>query len=332
MSKLFEVTIEVTQRCPNQCIYCSSWSSPGKTETLDFATICACVDDAASLGASLINLSGGEPMLRPDIAEIADYIHNKGLKIRLYCSGIYYDGSYHTIPIELLESIKGKVDVMIFNYESYIPEVYAKIMGTAARNLGLLEETIRNAIQIGINVEAHLVPMKCNFHQIPDTLEKLYAMDVQKVSLLRLVPQGRVDENEEIVILSEDEETELKAMLTELSEKYTKDKLRLGKPSRKGKFSSCNTGTVRLAVRYDGFVFPCGAFKDGIEEYEGYKPDNVKERRLADIYENSEYIKKVREGLDAYYEGEVVEPCYGQYYRRERNGAARIDIDTNITC
>ena len=103
--------------------------------------------------------------------------------------------------------------MMIFNYESYIPEVYAKIMGTAARNLGLLEETIRNAIQTGINVEAHLVPMKCNFHQIPDTLEKLYAMDVQKVSLLRLVPQGRVDEKEEIVILSEDEETELKAML-----------------------------------------------------------------------------------------------------------------------
>ena len=326
MSKLFEVTIEVTQRCPNQCIYCSSWSSPDKTETLDFATICACVDDAASLGASLINLSGGEPMLRPDIAEIADYIHNKGLKIRLYCSGIYYDGSYHSMPIELLESIKGKVDVMIFNYESNIPEVYAQIMGTAAKNLDLLEETIRNAIQTGIDVEAHLVPMKCNFRQIPETLEKLYAMGVTKVSLLRLVPQGRVDENEEIVILSEDEETELKAMLAELSEKYTKDKLRLGKPLRTGKFSSCNTGTVRLAVRYDGFVFPCGAFKDGIEEFEGCKPDNVKEKRLAVIYENSEYFKKVREGLNNYYEGEVVEPCYGQYYRRRERKHGNDDV------
>ena len=191
-------------------------------------------------------------------------------------------------------------------------------MGTTAGNLDSLEETIRNAIQIGVNVEAHLVPMKCNFRQIPDTLERLYAMGVQKVSLLRLVPQGRVDENEEIVILSEDEETELKAMLAELSEKYTRDKLRLGKPSRTGKFSSCNTGTVRLAVRYDGFVFPCGAFKDGMEEFEGCKPDNVKEKRLADIYENSEYIKKVREGLNAYYEGEVVEPCYGQYYRSKK--------------
>lgn len=318
MSGLFEVTIEVTQRCPNQCIYCSSWSSPDKTETLDYDTICACVDDAASLGASLINLSGGEPMLRPDIPEIADYIHGKGLKIRFYCSGIYYDGACHSMPIELLKSIKGKVDVMIFNYESYIPEVYAQIMGTTAGNLGLLEETIRNAIQTGIDVEAHLVPMKCNFRQIPVTLEKLYAMGVQKVSLLRLVPQGRVDENEGNVILSEDEGKELNAMLAELSEKYTKDKLRLGKPSRTGKFLSCNTGTVRLAVRYDGFVFPCGAFKDGIEEYEGYKPDNVKDKRLADIYKNSEYIKKVREGLSDYYEGDVAEPCYGQYYRRRR--------------
>ena len=318
MSKLFEVTIEVTQRCPNQCIYCSSWSSPDKAETLGYETICACVDDAASLGASLINLSGGEPMLRPDIAEIADYIREKGLKIRLYCSGIYFDGSYHAMPVELLEAVKGKVDVMIFNYESYIPEVYALIMGTAARNLDLLEETIRNAIQIGINVEAHLVPMKCNFRQIPVTLENLYAMGVSKVSLLRLVPQGRVYENVENVILSADEEKELKTMLTELSEKYSKDKLRLGKPSRTGNFSSCNTGTVRLAIRYDGFVFPCGAFKDGIEEFDGCKPDNVKQKRLAEIYENSSYIKKVREELNAYYEGEVVEPCYGQYYRRER--------------
>ena len=75
------------------------------------------------------------------------------------------------------------------------------------------------------------------------------------------------------------------------------------------------TGTIRLAVRYDGFVFPCGAFKDGVEEYEGCKPDNVKEKRLKDIYANSAYITKVREDLEKYYEGTVEDPCYGQYYR-----------------
>lgn len=315
MSKLFEVTIEVTQRCPNECIYCSSWSTPDKCEALDMETICHCVDDAATLGAKQINISGGEPLLRTDIAAITDYIHKKGLKIRLYCSGIYYDGTYHTMPLELLESIRGNVDVIIFNYESSSPELYAQIMGTTPDNLVLLEETIRNTIQLGFAVEAHLVPMKCNFRQIPATLERLYAIGVSNVSLLRLVPQGRVDENEDLVLLSEEEQRELKSMLAELFQNYDSNKLRLGKPYRSEKYTTCNTGTVRLAVRYDGYVFPCGAFKDGIMEYEGCKPDNVKEKSLVEIYEKSAYIAKVREGLAAYYEGDVEEPCYGQYYR-----------------
>lgn len=319
MNKLYEVTIEVTQRCPNHCIYCSSWSSPEKRESLSLETIFQCVDDAAMLGAQLINISGGEPMLRPDIAEIVDYIHRKGLKIRLYCSGIYYDGKYHTMPLDLMKSIKGKVDVLIFNYESFVPEVYSQIMGTPLTNLQLLEESIKNAIQLDITVEAHLVPMRFNFRQIPDTLERLYAIGVSRVSLLRLVPQGRVDENDDKVILSEGEASELKTMIGELSEKYPHNKLRLGKPSRSGKFTTCNTGTVRLAVRYDGFVFPCGAFKDGMEEFEGCIPDNVTEKRLAEIYESSAYILKVREGLMDYYEGDVVEPCYGQHCRSLRS-------------
>ena len=315
MKELFEVTIEVTQRCPNQCIYCSSWSDINKTAMLDLQTICGIVDDAAELGAKLINLSGGEPLLRPDIADIADYIHTKGLEIRLYSSGIFYDGSYKTMPTAILESIKGKVDHLIFNYESSIPELYANIMGTRPENLALLDRTIRNSLEIGIPIEAHIVPMKCNFRQIPQTLEKLYEMGVSKVSLLRLVPQGRVEENEGMTILSAEEQNELTDLLEMLSKKYDKKKLRLGKPQRTSKFSTCWTGTIRMVVRYDGLVFPCGAFKDGFITFMGQKPANIMEQRLLEIYQDSEYLKAVRNELAEYYEGEVCEPCFGQYCR-----------------
>lgn len=314
MKGLFEVTIEVGQRCPNKCVYCSSLSSPDKGQMLNFSTICGIIDDAVVLGAKLINISGGEPLLRSDIVTIADYIHSKGLKIRLYTSGLYYDGKYSSLPTELLESLKGRLDYLIFNYETSDPKLYGMIMGTPAKNHALLEVSIKNAIAAGFDVEAHLVPMKCNFRQIPRTLEKLYAMGVTKVSLLRLVPQGRVEENIDLTVLSSEEDIEMREMLQSLSADYG-NKLRLGKPYRREKFSSCMTGTIRLAVRYDGFVFPCGAFKDGMMTYEGCRPDNVNEKRLKDIYESSVYIAKVREGLSHYYERGVTEPCYGQYYR-----------------
>ncbi len=314
MKELFEVTIEVLQRCPNKCIYCSSWSNLDKTEALDYVTICGIVDDAVELGAKLINISGGEPFLRPDVLDIIDYIKSKGLKIRLYTSGIYYNQGYQSIPNPLLEAITGKVDTLIFNYETAIPELYARIMGTVPGNLLLIEDTIKKAINLGIPVEAHLVPMKCNYREIPQTLGRVYSLGVSKVSLLRFVQQGRSVENVEVTVLDEKEEEALKEMLKELSGKYG-DKLRLGKPYRSERFSTCWTGTIRLAVRYDGFVFPCGAFKDGMMSFKGYAPENIRDKRLADIYRNSMYIKVVRAELEKYYEGEVLDPCFGQHCR-----------------
>lgn len=318
MKDLFEVTIEVLQRCPNKCIYCSSWSSLDKTEALNFDTICGIVDDAVELGAEQINVSGGEPFLRTDIISIIDYIKSKGLKIRLYTSGIYYSQGFQSIPDTLLEAIAGKVDTLIFNFETAISDLYAKIMGTVPGNLLLIEETIKKATNLGITVEAHLVPMKCNYREIPQTLELVYSQGVSKVSLLRFVQQGRSVENVEVAVLAKEEEEALKEMLKDLSRKYG-DQLRLGKPYRSERFSTCWTGTIRLAVRYDGFVFPCGSFKDGMMTFKGFAPENIREKSLSEIYRDSEYIKAVREELAKYYEGEVSEPCFGQYCRNQCN-------------
>lgn len=312
--RLNEITIEVTQQCPNRCIYCSSLSDMEKTESLDYATILQVVDDAVALGAKTVSLSGGEPFLREDIAEIVDYIYAKGVKVRFYSSGIYSDGKYSSIPTALLVAVKGKLDALIFNYEAVDAELYATIMGTEAANLALLNETIHRAIALGIPVEAHLVPMHCNFRQIPDVLSKLYSMGVSNVSFLRLVPQGRVLENKELVEMSVEEQEELKKIMAKCQETY-QGKIRLGLPFS-AKRAACGTGSIKLTVRYDGYVFPCEAFKDGMMEInKGVKPENVKEKRLKNIYEESGYLKVVREGLQAYSGCEGNEYCYGQFIR-----------------
>lgn len=312
---LNEITIEVTQQCPNRCIYCSSLSDMEKTERLDRATIFQVVDDAVALGAKIVSLSGGEPFLREDIAEIVDYIHGKGLKVRLYSSGIYsYGNQYSSISASLLASVKDNLDALIFNYEAIDADIYATIMGTEASNLALLDETINSAIALGIPVEAHLVPMRCNFRQIPDVLRKLYSMGVSNVSFLRLVTQGRVSENKDLVVLSAEEQEEFKQIMSKCQETY-QGKIRLGLPFS-AKRAACGTGSIKLTVRYDGYVFPCEAFKDGMMEInKGVMPENVQEKRLKNIYEESRYLKVVREGLEAYSGCEGNEYCYGQFIR-----------------
>lgn len=309
--KLNEITIEITQQCPNRCVYCSSLSDMEKTEALSFDTICKVADDAKALGATSVSLSGGEPFLREDIVEIIDYLKAKGFKVRVYSSGIFYNGQYATIPVNLLESVKDKIDALIFNYESIDPGLYATIMGSEPRSLALLEETIKTAIALGIPVEAHLVPMYCNYRQIPIVISKLYSM--KNVSFLRLVSQGRVLENRELVELNEDEKKELLQILKSLKETYQSN-IRLGLPFS-AKCAACGTGTVKLTVRYDGYVFPCEAFKDGMMEIDGVRAENVKEKNLKEIYINSAYLRAVRSGLKEYAQRESEENCYGQYRR-----------------
>lgn len=314
---LNEITIEVTQQCPNHCIYCSSLSDMKKTERLNYSTIIQVVDDAVALGAKTISLSGGEPFLREDIVEIVEYMQGKDLKVRLYSSGVYSDGdSYSSIPTMLLVAVKGKLDALIFNYEAIDAELYATIMGTEPANLALLDETIKSAIALEIPVEAHLVPMHCNFRQIPDVISKLYSMGVNNVSFLRLVPQGRVLEKQDLVELSADEEKELQQILRSCIETY-QDKIRLGLPFS-AKRAACGTGTVKLTVRYDGYVFPCEAFKDGMMEIEGgIAPENVKEKSLKEIYNHSTYLQTIRKGLEDYSSCDAEEHCYGQYRRNK---------------
>lgn len=317
--KLNEITIEVTQQCPNRCIYCSSFSDKERIEALDFATICKVVEEAKSLGAEIVSLSGGEPFLRGDIAEIVNYIYAHGLRSRIYSSGVYYaDGQYTSIPMPLLDAVKNKIDALIFNYESIDAKLYATIMGTVSANIALLDETIKNAIILGIPVEAHLVPMHCNFRQIPAVLNKLYSMGVSNVSFLRLVSQGRAQENKELVMLNVEEGKELQKILESCKETY-QDKIRLGLPFS-AKRTACGTGTIKLTVRYDGFVFPCEAFKDGMMLIKkNLAPENVKEKCLKEIYNNSAYLRAIRMGLKEYTKCKGDERCFGQFCRSREN-------------
>ena len=125
--KLQEISIEITQQCPNNCIHCSSYSSWDKSQTLPFEIICSVISDAVALGAKTICISGGEPFLHPKLKEIVDHIYASGAKCVIYSSGIYYDGQrYQSIPNNILLNIKDYTEKLIINYEASISKTYDK--------------------------------------------------------------------------------------------------------------------------------------------------------------------------------------------------------------
>ena len=55
------ISIEIIQKCPNKCIYCSSLSCEDSKHIISINKLKEIVDSAKKLNAYLISISGGEP-------------------------------------------------------------------------------------------------------------------------------------------------------------------------------------------------------------------------------------------------------------------------------
>lgn len=312
---LSEISIEILQRCPNRCIYCSSHSNPQATHLIPFEIIKNVIDDAKSLGCKTVCLSGGEPFLHPQILDIISYIAKQQLTCYVYTSGIYKkDEVYSSLPNEYIEAIRGMADKVIFNVEADSSTLYDQIMGTDVGGFDMMKRSIDDCVSSGLVVETHVVPMQVNFKHLKSIFEMCYQLGVSKVSILRLVLQGRALENLSLVKLSGEDNREVTKLIKVLNEAY-KGKVRIGLPySDSNCRIYCKAASDKINVRYDGNVYPCEVFKDDLLNAKfGCEPDNVWKDSFYNIYQNSPYLNVVRKSIDAFKKEDGNETCYGQF-------------------
>lgn len=71
--------VDLCGRCDAGCRYCFNSSTPDAGPGLDTETIRTLIEDAADLGIRSISWEGGEPLYRPDWAEILRYARRRGI-------------------------------------------------------------------------------------------------------------------------------------------------------------------------------------------------------------------------------------------------------------
>ena len=81
--------LELTHACTWHCRFCSN--PPGRHPELDGDAWLAVLDDLRRLGALFVVLTGGEPLLHPDFAQIARGIGERHLAFRLLTNGSLVD-------------------------------------------------------------------------------------------------------------------------------------------------------------------------------------------------------------------------------------------------
>ena len=106
--------IEITQRCNLTCPTCYADSSPDRHETMELSRFRGLVDELIDKGkgdADLIQLSGGEPTLHPDLTEMIAYALERGVKqVYINTNGIRLA---HRPFAEELASFGGRVSLYL---------------------------------------------------------------------------------------------------------------------------------------------------------------------------------------------------------------------------
>ncbi|MBU4232784.1 MAG: radical SAM protein [Desulfobacterales bacterium] len=160
-----EGNLDLTYRCNNNCRHCWLRISPKAKERkseLSFEEIKRVVNEARKMGCQKWNISGGEPMLRPDFPEIFGYITSKSVSYSLNTNGTL-------INPEIAHLLKRKGNKMVALYGAT-----ADVHDHITRNPGSFEATMQGFAYLkeaGAGFTVQLIPMRSNYHQFDAMVE-----------------------------------------------------------------------------------------------------------------------------------------------------------------
>ncbi|MEJ5228143.1 radical SAM protein [Thermodesulfovibrio sp.] len=296
---------EITRRCNLRCIHCRSSSEntvlehpdPTKEECLKI------IDDITSYAKPVLVLTGGEPLLREDFFEIADYAGKKGLRVCLATNGTL-------VNEEICEKLKA-VDIKMVSLSLDGPN--ETVHDDFRNQKGAFRGTI-NAIEL---LKKHGIPFlinssftKRNQEYIPQVYELAKSLGATAWYMFMIVPTGRAEELLNELIDKEDYENILnwhydmekkeKDILVRptcapqyyriVLERSKKDGEKFERRSLKfstGGAKGCVAGQLICLINVDGDVMPCSYFP--------LPAGNIKKQSFKEIWENSEIFKDLRE-------------------------------------
>ncbi len=182
----FLVSWNLTKRCNLRCLHCyldaAELEGASDIETRSALDI---VDEIASMNPhAMVIMTGGEPLLRPDLPEIASYAASKGLSVVIGTNGTLLTPS----AIESL--IKASVSGVGVSLDSAAPGVHDRFRGVAGSWLSTIAG-IDNLRESGIPYQLHLTVTKENKDSLNDVFRLAEEKGATAVNIFFLVCTGR---------------------------------------------------------------------------------------------------------------------------------------------
>jgi len=175
---------EVTKGCNLRCVHCrataTELSSPKDLPTAKALDI---IDQIAAHSNPILVLSGGEPLYRSDIFQLAKYANDKGLRVALATNGTLVTKE---VARMIADSGVKRVSISLDGADAVTHDSFRGIPGAFEAAL----HGFRNLKEVGMSVQINMTIARHNADQLPRVLEMAKKIGADALHTFLLVPVG----------------------------------------------------------------------------------------------------------------------------------------------
>lgn len=267
-----DIEINLTESCSFKCKYCYfSYKSRKNLKIEEWKDI---IDSAAQLHPDRLIFSGGDPLLREDLFEIAKFAHDQSLKTHLVSSGI--------IPQEKLSSVAAWFDSVQISIDGF-PKTQRYLRGVPFERV---MKNMKELICLGVPLKAGITLTSINIGEVVPLVETLTKNGICRFHLSLFKEVGRGKNHPE---LKPRPKAVVALFLRMLQLAVDVDTLFHLMPKQSEKRENCGAGREILSVMPDGDVYPCDALIS-----KEFLCGSALREDLVDIYRESPVLKMLR--------------------------------------
>lgn len=178
------VVWNVTRRCNLKCVHCYAHARdelfPDELSTAEGKGI---IDDLSSFGSPVILFSGGEPLMRPDLIELADYAVGRGMRAVISTNGTL-----------ITPAVAGRLKDVGLSYVGIsldgmrdVNDRFRGVRGAFEMAVDGMEACKAAGIKVGLRFTMN----RLNAREIPAIFDLLEARNIPRVCFYHLVYAGR---------------------------------------------------------------------------------------------------------------------------------------------
>ncbi len=167
--------VELVGRCNERCSHCYAGSGPEISAALSKAECESIIDDAAELGFTRIQFTGGDPLLCKFLPELVERAQLREIATReIYTNGL-------ALSPALLDRLAPLSPCFAFSFYSHDPAIHDGITNTPGSYERTTDAIVRT-LCLGLSARVAVIAMPENADDLEETLEYLRTLGVQSVS------------------------------------------------------------------------------------------------------------------------------------------------------